>query len=39
MEGGVKNDKGPSVDDHNCGHVAVAVAVIVGVAEDRDTEG
>ena len=36
MEDGVKDGEGACVDDHDCGHVTVAVAVVVGMAEDSD---
>lgn len=36
MEGGVENGKGTRVDDHESRHMAVAAAVVGGVAQDRD---
>lgn len=36
VEGGVKDRECAGIDDHKCGRVAVGVAVVVGVAEDRD---
>jgi hypothetical protein len=36
VEDGVKDSEGARIDDHDCGHVPLAVAVVVGAAEDRD---